>query len=154
MKKGFRVALIVAITIGVLGPAAWYASRQNGYPSPQDCLDAYAEARKAGNVPMFLGCLAPPLRQRMNTQFPDADAFAESLRGSMKDVKSWVQLDAVVDGATATVDVDEVLASGTRRIRFHLERTGQNWLISKIEAPKDVPGTIPFGTDVTKVPAD
>jgi hypothetical protein len=71
----------------------------------------------------------------------------------MADVKSWTQVGAAaVAGSTAEVEVDEVRPDRTRRIRFRLEQSGDGWLITQIEAPKDMPATIPYGTPITAQP--
>ncbi len=149
--KRLRMVLVVVLTLVLLALALWWSPRQSRYATPTACLDIYCEASKTGDVAKYRSCLGEPLRSEMERRYPDGSAWAEAVRATMTDIKSWVQMDPVIDGATAYVDVEEVHRSGQRRRRFHLAQAGSGWLISGIEPPKEVPAIIPYGTHVSQV---
>jgi hypothetical protein len=117
------------------------------FATPEDCVQAYAEACQEGDVAGYRRCLAEDLRAGSERQ--DAGKLAMLLRASMAGVKSWVQAGPSIEGDEAQVDVDVVRPEGTRRIRFHLARSSAGWLIKAVEAPRDVPTPIRFGTHVS-----
>jgi hypothetical protein len=143
--KRMRVAILLALIFGLLLAALFWSRPhpESGFATPGDCLDAYRDACKTGNVGRYLSCLAEPLRS------DKGDATAEQIRKEMQDVKSWTQLDPEIKHDSAIIDVDAVRRSGTRRIRFHLARSDGGWLITAIDAPRELPGGIPYGTSAT-----
>lgn len=153
--KRFRLVGFLLLTLVVLALAVYWSPRPAGYATPTECLNAYWEAGQAGDVARYRSCLGEPLRSAMEQRFPDAAAWAEFLRASVKDIKSWVQLlDSQIQGPAARVDVEEVRLAGKRRLRFHLAHSGSGWLIVAIEQPQEVPALIPYGTHVSKVPEE
>jgi hypothetical protein len=56
-----------------------------------------------------------------------------------------------VEADSATVEVDAVRREGTRRIRFTLlhARPG-GWRIVRVDAPRDVPTPVRYGTPVSE----
>lgn len=147
-----RAVLVLVVALGLVALAVRWSAGRRGFATPADCLEAYGAACLAGDVAGYLSCLGEPLRSETRQCFADDQELAEWLRQTMKDVKSWTQLLAPVAGSGAEVDVDEVRASGTRRLRFHLEHSGQGWLIVGIEQPRAVPTAVPYGTHISKVP--
>jgi hypothetical protein len=154
--KHRRVVAAVAVTLAAGLAVVWLSPRPQPAPrfaAPDDCVAAYADACKDGDATAYLDCLAEPLRSQSRQQAPDAAKLAEQLRASMAEVKSWTQVGpAEVEGATAHVEVDEVRAGGTRRIRFRLERGAAGWRIAGIGAPQDVPAPVRYGTPVGEGP--
>src|SRR5207249_3920819 len=146
--KRLRMMLVLVLTLALLALALTWSRPRNGYATPTACLDMYCEASRAGDVVRYRSCLGEPLRSDMERRYPEAQALAEVVRGNVQDIKSWVQRDPVLDGASAYVDVEEVHPSGTRRRRFHLAHSGNGWLIVGIEPPREVPAVIPYGTHV------
>ena len=146
--KRFRVVCLVAFAAGLLALILWLAPRRPpGFATPAECLEAYAEASRAGDVEHYLGCLTEPLRSENRPS-----ATPAGLRRQTEGVKSWVQLDPVVEGQAAHIDVDQVRRDGTRRVRFHLRRGGGGWLIAGIDPPKALATDIPYGTPIDQVP--
>jgi hypothetical protein len=113
---------------------------------------ACAEASRDGDVPAYLDCLAGPLLDEARRR-ADAGELPEALRRSMAGVRSWVAAEAVVEADSATVDVDVVRPEGTRRIRYRLRRTSGGYHIVAIDAPRDVPTRVRFGTHVSDTSA-
>jgi hypothetical protein len=141
--KRLRVACLLAVILAILA-GALYFSRQpalTGFPTPADCLDAYRDACKTGEIEEYLRCLAEPLRSEKR-----ASITPDRIRKEMQGVKSWTQLDPVVKNDTATIDVDAVRPTGARRTRFHLQRSERGWLITAIDRAKDLPSSVPYGT--------
>src|SRR5438132_13567826 len=107
--KRLRMVRVLVLTLALLALSLWWSPSRSGYVTPSACLDTYGEASRAGDVAKYRSCLGEPLRSAMERRFADANAWAEFLRGSMQDVKSWVQLlDPQIDGSAARVDVEEV----------------------------------------------
>ena len=150
--KRLRLVSCAVVTLGValvLLLRAPRAARPARFATPDECVQAYAEARKDGNVPAYLDCLAEPLRSDSLRRAGGEEQFAEALRLSMTEVKSWTQVGpAELDGSTASVEVEAVGSATTQRIRFRLERGGEGWLIVAIEPPSKTPTTFPFGAPV------
>jgi hypothetical protein len=145
--KRRRVLVLLTSAAGLLALALLAPPRPpRGFATPAECLDAYRDACKDGDAAGHLRCLAEPLRSQEQATRP------EELTGRMDGVLSWGRGEPVIDGAKAYVDVDRVKASGTQRIRFHLERSGGGWLIVRIDRPSDVPTPIRPGTPVGDVP--
>src|SRR5438128_10368650 len=90
--KRLRMVRVLVLTLALLALALWGSPSRTGYGTPSACLDVYGEARRAGDVAKYRSCLGEPLRSEMERRFADADAWAEFLRESVKEVKSWVQL--------------------------------------------------------------
>jgi hypothetical protein len=148
MKRRRRF-LVLALSLGLAALVLYALPRgPSGFATPADCLDAYLDAGKDGDVARYLSCLAEPLRSEKQRALNTGD-----LLRSMEDVKAWSRLDPmIVQEAAAEVDVDEVRTSGTCRIRFHLLRSRDGWLIVSVDAPKAVPTPIRYGTHVSEVP--
>jgi hypothetical protein len=146
-----RKQLLIAIgVVGVVGIllVPWTPPGPRGFATPADCVENYAEACKTGDVPRYLACLAEPLRVAERSKNPRE--FAESLRQRMSETKSWVQQPAQeMEGSKATVDVDEIRSFGSRRLRFHLEKTSAGWLITAIDS-RDLPTKVRYGTHVSE----
>jgi hypothetical protein len=146
--KRLRVLLLVGASLALLGVALyWSPRRPTGFATPGECLEEYREAVLAGDVPRYLRCLAEPLQDEQRRSISP-----EKLRRQMEGVKSWTQLDPVVKGSAAQVEVDQVRRAGARRIRFHLRRSEEGWRIIRIDAPRPLRTDIPYGTPVDQVP--
>ena len=137
------------------------AGRRSGPPgaaatsaAPEDCVLAYAQACKEGDVPAYLGCLAGPLFDEAQ-RLARAGQLPAALRRSLAGVKSWVvAAPAAVEADSATVAVDVVRPGGTQRIGFRLHRASAGWRIVGLDAPRAVPTPVRYGTHVSAEPAD
>jgi hypothetical protein len=130
---------------GAPGAAATFAT-------PEECVLAYAEACKDGDVTAYLGCVTGPLLDEAR-RLDRAGQLPPALRRSLAGVKSWVVADAAaVEADSATVEVDVVRPEGTRRIRFRL-RASPGWRIAGIDPPREVPTPVRYGTPVSAEPA-
>jgi hypothetical protein len=151
--RWLRITALVSVASILLALAVYWSQQRIGFATPTACLDGYREASLAGDVEEYRSCLAEPLRADIQRHHPDPKELAESLRQELKDLKTWVQLpDPASEGSKVQVDVDEVRIDGIRRIRFHLQRFSNGWLIAAIDRPKIVPSGIPYGTHISKVP--
>jgi hypothetical protein len=120
-----------------------------GFKTAADCLDAYCDAASRGDVAAYLACLDVPLREQLQRRFPSADDLAAHLRRETQDLKSWVQLPESDNDPEAYIAVEEVRSAGKRRVRYRLVRAASTWRIAAIEAPRDVPTVVPYGTPVS-----
>jgi hypothetical protein len=141
----FRIIGPLLLAVAALGAAIWWSARPNGFATPQKCLEAYRDALVSGNDQDYLDCLGEPLRSETRGRLADP-----ALRRSAEGLKGWTQLEPEIDGARASILVDEIRATETRRTRFRLERSGQGWLIVGIDAPRILPQTVPYGTHISK----
>src|SRR5262245_53223280 len=123
-----RVILSTVVVILAIGTALWWATSPKDFATPQQCVEAYRDALVIDNEARLLKCLAEPLRAEMEGQLRDA-----AFRRSVADLKGWTQLDPEIDGPKASIVVDEIRATETRRTRFRLEQSGQGWLIVGID---------------------
>jgi hypothetical protein len=154
MKRSHLLLLLIVLLF-VIGLILYGPLRHRGFATPADCIDAYRDASIEGNESRYLSCLAEPLRSETRRRYSESGTLADSLRDSMRDVKNWVlAAEPAIEGTTAHVDVDETRATGKRRTRFILERSGQGWLIVRIDPPQDIPMDIPYGTHISKVPEE
>jgi hypothetical protein len=144
VRFGLLVVLIVAALL-----VARRGRSTKAFATAAECLDAYSEACRRGDVENYLACLEGPLRERMRRRFRDSDDLAEYLRREMRDLKSWVQVPESDGDDEAVIAVEEVRSTGTRRIRFRLVRGGSTWRIAAIDAPQNVPAVVPYGTPVS-----
>jgi hypothetical protein len=147
--KLFRVVILVAVTLGLLA-GAFFWSRHTATKTaatPAECLDNYYEACRSGDVEQYLNCLGGPYRSQAGSRsFDDA-------RRDLRDVKNWVQLAGPVEeGSSVWVDIDEVRAASTRRVRYHLQQAGTGWVIVAVDPPREVPSPIRYGTRVGEEP--
>jgi len=79
--------------------------------------------------------------------------LGEALRRERKDVRGWVLRDRPEErGDQAVATVEEVHRSGVRELRFHLQRSGGNWLIVAIDKGRELAPGIPYGTRVGDEP--
>jgi hypothetical protein len=147
--KRRRVTVLLAVTLAVLALAVWWPRRPGpaGFATPADCLDALREASAAGDVGCYRDCLGEPLRSQKQHTLRPAD-----LRRDMEGVKGWGQLEPVVRGPAATVEVDQVRVQGTSRVRFRLERSDRGWLIVGIDRPTEIPPPVRYGTHISEAP--
>ena len=153
--KFLRIAILFGLTLALLGGAIYWSRIPAGYTTPADCLESYAEAVRQADAARLQKCLSEPLRSELQKRGTDAGGLAAALQKEAKDIKSWVQcLEQLTDESNAVIDVDEVRSSGTRRIRFHLERTRRGWLITAIDPPKDIPQTIPYAVHIRDASPD
>lgn len=143
--KWLYAALLAVLTLAVLAAAVWWSLRPTGFATPSDCMDAYLEALQEGDVAKYTSCLGEPLRSQSQ------ESSSSSLRAQMREVRSWVQHEPVIEGPTATVDVDEVRLD-VRRVPFRLERTRKGWLIVGIGPPKEITPPVRPGTHVNEAP--
>jgi hypothetical protein len=150
MMKRLLVPLLVVLAL--LAGVIYWSARPRGFATPGQCLEAYRDALAAGDQSRYLGCLAPPLRAKIQEE-PE-EHFQAKARRFKEHIKNWGQsLESEQDSA-ASVLVDEVSMLGTAQRRYRLERSASGWLIAAIEPPKDVPTPVPFGTHISKVPED
>jgi hypothetical protein len=147
--KRRRMALLLALTLAVLALAVWWSRRpqETGFATPADCLGVLREACAEGDVGRYLGCLGEPLRSQKQGSLRPAD-----LRRDMEGVKGWSQLEPVVRGSAATVEVEQVRMEGTSRVRFRLERSDRGWLVVGIDRPTEIAPPIRYGTHVRDAP--
>jgi hypothetical protein len=152
MRNGSVKRLVVsAAVVGACVVSALFFFRSPGGPkgfaTPGECLDVYREASRAGDVSRCLDCLDDALRAEKKCRLT-----AEKLRNDNVGVKSWTQVDPVVQNAVAHIDVDEIRPGDARRVRYHFKKTRGGWRIAKIDPPAALPGLIPYGTPVDKAP--
>jgi hypothetical protein len=147
--RRLRPILLSAVTLAVLaGALAWsLRSRSTRYATPADCLEAYRAASLAGDAARFRGCLGEPLRSEVQRSYADDHSLADALRRDTTGIKNWVDLGPPeVHGDGAVAVVDEVRATGQRRLRFHLERSGSGWLIARVEKEDERAPEVRYGT--------
>jgi len=143
-----RLVIILLLATGLLGSALLFSrsSSQGGFATPGECVEAYGEALKAGDVDKYLNCLGEPARGQVAGR-------AESLRRDAAGLVAWVQIgEPRVEESVASVEVDEVRKDATRRTRFRLEHSSHGWLIVDIEPVKEAPAPIRHGTHVSEAP--
>jgi len=143
--------LPVALTCAVLAGALTWSLRPRpaGYGTPAECLEAYREACRAGDAARIRRCLGEPLRSEVRHNYPGDEALAEALRRENRGVKGWVEVGPPVEqGGRATADVEEVRATGQRRLRYHLELSQGGWLIVRVEKGAEQTPEVRYGTRV------
>ncbi len=149
--KWRRMLTILAVTLALLAAALYWSGRQqqSGFATPSDCIGAYRDASKEGDVAKYLNCLGEPLRSDKQRTITSQDLLRD-----MEGVKSWGESkDApVIQDTVAYVNVDKVRPHGTTPIRFRLEKSGQGWLIVGIEQGNETKPAIPYGTRVGEEP--
>lgn len=147
--KRLRVLILVAVVSIALAGAFYWSRRSSpsGAATAAECLDAYYESLKSGDVDKYLRCLGEPYRTEEGRRF-----FEDACR-EVKDVKNLVQIAGPVEnGSSRWVDVDEVRAAGVRRRRYHLRQNEGRWVIVAIDPPRDTPAPIRYGTPVGDEP--
>jgi hypothetical protein len=149
---------IVAMAV-LLALAAWLwlrkapADQGPVYATPNELLDAYFIAAKQGDAEAYLWCLAEPLRLEVRMRFPDEDSLGNYLRSTMGDLKNWVHVgEAKEENDKGQTQVDELFATGRKRLRISYEKHGPSWRISGIDPPEEIPQLIPLHTNVSEVP--
>lgn len=154
-----RAVLLGFVTLGILALILVWSRRLGTsesdarFPTPEACLDAFRDAKGDGNAALYLRCLGEPLRSQTRRKYPDEQEMSRTLREEMQVVKSWgVKERPDSQARRGTVLVEEVRASGIRDLSFQLERTGDGWLIVAIEAGKERPASVPYGTVVGQEP--
>jgi hypothetical protein len=144
-----RAALLGALTLAALaGALAWSVGpRPSSYATPEECLEAYRTACLAGDAPRYRACLGEPLRSETEHSYADDHALADALRRQTDGVKNWVEVGVPeVRGGRAVATVDEVRATGQRRLRVHLERAGGGWLVVGVERGEERAPDVRYGT--------
>ncbi len=145
--KRLWVAGALVLVLGALGAALIWSRSGGGFATPDECLSAYYEACRAGDVGRYLQCLGEPLRSQSRPQLGDADVATETLRRQA--VRGWARNgQAESEGRAALVDVEEVRTNGIRRIQFRLERSTGGWLIVAMTPLEERAPLYPYGTDV------
>ena len=149
--KPSRLTALVILILGLLAAAVWWSQRSKpGFPNPEDCLEAYREACLAGDAEKYLSCLSEPLRSEQARA--GAGQLGKQLRQGMAGVTGWATQSLAVEGSAARAEVEEVRRTGTRQLRFRLERSGSGWLIAGVEASPERPAAVPYGTRVGEEP--
>ena len=146
-----RRLLPVALTCAVLaGAVAWsQRPRPTGCRTPAECLEAYREAYRVGDAERYRRCLGEPLRSEVRQDYPSDEALAEALRRETREVKGWVEVGTPDEqGGRAIANVEEVRATGQRRLRFYLERSQEGWLIVRVEKGAEQSPEVRYGTRV------
>jgi hypothetical protein len=153
-RRPLRILTLVAV--GVTALVCWVAVSRSGGPrfaTPADCLEAYREACRNGDVSRYLACLGEPLQSEIRKQHPRSQELAEALRAEMSSVKSWVELpESDLTDSTAEICVDIEGERGIQRTRFRLEKSHAGWLIVAIGPPQELSAPIRFGTHVGDAP--
>jgi hypothetical protein len=144
-----RVLLLSGLTLAVL-IAALVSPRkpkQSGYATPDDCLAAFRDATLDGNAVRYRSCLGEPLRSEIQRAYTDDTTLAAALREGVRGVKHWVEAGQPKEQENRAVAiVDEVRATGQRRLQVSLERSGMGWLIVRIEKGDERPAAVRYGT--------
>jgi hypothetical protein len=147
--KGRR--LLVALTCAALtGALAWsLRPRPTGCATPAECLEAYREACRAGDAARYRRCLGEPLRSEVRQNYPDDAALAEALRRETRGVKGWAEVGAPDEQGERTIaSVEEVRATGQRRLRVYLDHSQAGWLIVRVERGPEQTPEVRYGTRV------
>jgi hypothetical protein len=153
MKRS-RVILLTSLAVVLAVAAVWWSQRRSGFASPGECLDAYYEALLSGDAAKYEACLGDDLRAETRRRYASDAELGSALRMGAADLKNYVrQGDGTTDGADRKVTVEEVRASGVRRVRFRLRPGGDTWRIVGIDRGPETPAAVPYGTHVSKVPA-
>jgi hypothetical protein len=124
-------------------------SPPGGFPTPAAAIDALYDATVAGDAAAYLRCLDEPLLAHERGVAPGV--LAELLRWQTQGMRGRGNAGEVVDGDRATVEVDEVFATGTRRVRFTLARGAGGWLVVAVDRGPERPAAIPYGTHIKDV---
>jgi len=148
--KWLRATILVGLTFGLLAMALyWTRTRQHlGFATPADCVDAYINASKDGDVAKYLECLGEPLSSEKRR------VTSQDLQRGMEGVGTYARIgdNPVIKDSMASVDVEKVRRTGTTPVKFRLENSGKGWLIVGIEEGKEVPSAIRYGTRVGEEP--
>ncbi len=149
-----RLLLLALTGVVLAGALVWsLRPRPAGCATPLECLQAYREASRAGDPARYLRYLGEPLRSQVQQSYPDDGALAESLQRDTRPIKAWVDIGPLEEqGDRALANVEEVRETGQRRLRFHLERTPDGWLIVRIEKDREQTPAVPYGTPVGEEP--
>ena len=141
MKR--RRLLIGMALILALGALAYYGRprAQQGFVTPAECLDAFRDACKDGDVSRYLDCLGEPLRSEKQRS-----VTATELVRQMEGVKSWTRHEPVIRNGAADVEVDLVRKTGTSRLSFHLQHTERGWVIVALDGPHQRTSPVLYGT--------
>jgi hypothetical protein len=148
MKRLRLLILVSVVGIALVGLHFWPGQRATkGAATPAECLDAYYDALKSGDVDKYLQCLDEPYRDVVGQR-----SF-EAASQDVKDVKNLVQITEPGEkGAQLWVDVDEVRAARIRRVRYHLRQRDRVWVIAARDPPREIPSPIRYGTPVSDEP--
>jgi hypothetical protein len=152
MSRRLLPLLLLPACGGLLWLARRDAAAPAGFPTPSVCLDAYHDARRAGDAAAYLRCLGEPLLSEEQRVAPDV--LAERLRREARPVKGWAQAGEESSGDAATVTIEEVRTTGTRQVRFGLRRDGGGWRVVAVDTGPERPAAVPYGTHIKDVPAD
>ena len=146
-----RRRLLLLVLAAAAGGLLWLARRDlatpAGFHSPNECIDAYYAATRAGDAAAYRRCLGGALAAE--ERGAAADVLAERLR--QRAVKGWGQAGATQDGDRAVIDVDEVRLTGTCRVRFELRRDAGGWRVVAVDRGPERPAAVPYGTHIKDV---
>src|SRR5262249_8180742 len=146
--KRRRLLLVLILTLALVALVLYGRPRSlQGFATPGECLDAYRDAGKDGDVARYLSCLGEPLRSEKRQSVRAADL----VRG-MEGVTGWGGDEPVIRDGVADVDVDLVRKTGTFRLSFRLQRADQGWVIVAVDGPRERPAPVPYGTLVGEGP--
>jgi hypothetical protein len=146
--KRRRLVIGLVLLLAVVALVLYGRSKSpQGFTTPGDCLDAYRDASKDGDVARYLSCLGEPLRSAKQQSVSAADLIRE-----MDGVKGWSRHEPVIRDRTADVEVDLVRKTGIFRLGFRLQRAEYGWLIVALDGPHERPSQVPYGTPVGEGP--
>ncbi len=158
-SSSLRAAFLGLVSLGLLVVIYRWSNLPGSsgavrFDTPEACLNAFRDAKAAGNAEGYLRCLGEPLRSQTRRHFHDEQELGQALRDEMKVVKSWTVKERPESQAMKGMAlVEEVSSSGVRELRMQLERTGDGWRIVALEQGKERPASLPYGTAVGKEPA-
>ncbi|HTU90837.1 MAG TPA: hypothetical protein VMF69_12230 [Gemmataceae bacterium] len=147
--KSFRILILLAVaSIALVGVRFWPGrAAKAGAATPEECVENYYESLQSGDVDKYLSCLGEAYRAEVGRRFFDAACR------DVKDMKGFVQRAGPAEnGSPLWVDVEELRAAGTRRLRYHLHQDDGNWVISAIDPPREITSPIRYGTPVSDEP--
>lgn len=156
-----RATILGFVTISILvlilrwSNLSKYSEGAGRFTTSEACLDAFRDAKSAGNAAAYLRCLGEPLRSETRENYRDEQEMGLAIREEVKGVKSWgVKERPDSEAKKGTAIIEEVYASGVREFRLEMERAGEGWLIVAIESGKKRPASLPYGTVVGKEPEE
>ena len=147
--------LVIVVAVIAIRQTGWRPSMPGRGPSreatPQDAIYAMLDAAREGDVDTYLSAYAGQMQASLKQAITESteEGFAKYLRDSNAPIKgiAITEPEKLTD-REVKVRVEYVFQDRNEVQHMYLERTGGDWLITRVDSARRIKTLVPYGTPV------
>ena len=156
-KQRIAQLLTIVILLGALSVAAWRKGAFNTArvpkpdPTPQDAIYAMLDAAREGNAAKYLSFYTGQMQSSLaQTQAEQGnEAFSRYLKESNAAIKGVaLQEPQALTDREVKVRVEYVYQDRNEVQQMYLEKSGNDWKITRVDSAERIKTLVPYGTPV------